>query len=709
MYRSPNESINISNDSNHYSIGKNNISKRFSNALDILLSTEYYEGSELGQIYNETGNDGRSKIYVEQKELENRFINEFLTPRRDFNKFLIGYTGVGKTTLIRNIFHVFSRDVSVFDNNLIIYISFYAMMADSNEHNREKIIDNTIYGAIQEAITYLDGRDFLDRINSYDDNFYKELYDYLYQNNKHLAHDYPTDPESISKIKGKNKYLTLLQYLFNEKRTDYELLQLKFYLNKFMSNSNKNIKNIIFIFDDIEVLSYIYHKIIIEKAQHIKKCMQAYATRPYNIKTLVSLRNYAFRNSSRVISAQRNVPTSNIILKDQVPKLKRVLEKRIEYVLTHNKIVELAKQKETYMNAYHTLVYILDDLYGQYDDMIMALTHNNLFYSMNLLMRILTNKKFIGKYEIERNGAFKLNKNDYKFSNPSGDSTLPGSDSVFYALAYGEGDGYRDEKDYYLTNIMHYKNKSGKETELLGIYIIQYMLNKQLCMGDKFYDGLSSRASIDIFKDIFNLYDFTTEKDERNFKEGLLEMIKHLYEGGALLQSISEPLLDPEIEDGDDGDRVFDPRMKLYLSSRGAQLYKMLSFNSLLLEIYRDDIDTELDDNDKLTQKMPKNSVLSYCLKYIEYLFNKEKKILEFVKDKSVYLDTIGKEIATVVLLQGIRQSLNVYFIDFTKKETLDLYSQYNELSKRVNKFIENYNENERYKFSQIMTLEINE
>ena len=54
MIQSPNSNnITKRNQQNSvFCLGNNNLSVRFKKALSILLSTEYYEGSRYGKIYN---------------------------------------------------------------------------------------------------------------------------------------------------------------------------------------------------------------------------------------------------------------------------------------------------------------------------------------------------------------------------------------------------------------------------------------------------------------------------------------------------------------------------------------------------------------------------------------------------------------------------------------------------------------------------------
>lgn len=119
MYQSPNANkiLKMNQRNNPFSLGNNNLYIRFKKALSMLLSTEYYEGSKYGKVYNQFRDDGRSKIYIDQPILEKKIQKEFIELENDVVKFLVGPTGVGKTTLIRNVFKVFDRNVVVTDNN----------------------------------------------------------------------------------------------------------------------------------------------------------------------------------------------------------------------------------------------------------------------------------------------------------------------------------------------------------------------------------------------------------------------------------------------------------------------------------------------------------------------------------------------------------------------------------------------------------------
>lgn len=496
-YKRPNQQFSRrgSNIFNPYKLGENQIKQRFRYALEVLLASEYYEGTDYGKIYSERRENGKSKIYVDQPELEKKLCDDFINLNKDATKYLVGYTGVGKTTLLRNAFQIFDRNIKEKDGNLIIYLSFYAMMT-AIEGDERDIVKTALISEIEAAITYLSGGTYIERLLQCNDDFYKEFFEYIYKNNTRLIHQYSNNPINTTGLTQKNVYKIILDDLAKKDPLDYSLSQLKFYFKKYKKQKGTSYKNIVFIFDDVETRSIEYQSELMELAWHIKKCLQTFKDRDFYLKILISLRNYSFRmHRIRAKEAFREIEKDDIILKDTVPELSKVLESRVDYVLKHKKIVEKVNEPDSWKISVMSLELILQRLYGEYDRMILDLTHNNLFKSMQLLMRILTNKRHLGKYEIFNGGSFIIDPKNYKLMNQSIDKSMPGNDDVFYSLVYGEEDAYQDANDYYMTNIMHYVKKENKETELMGIYIIQFLIKQELCIATDAYDGFDSKEA----------------------------------------------------------------------------------------------------------------------------------------------------------------------------------------------------------------------
>lgn len=699
MYRSPNEKMKQKDNKlfDPYELGENQISKKFKYALNVFLTSEYYEGTNLGKIYNERRSDGRSKIYVDQPKLEDKLHREFIDVDDDIIKFLVGYTGVGKTTLLRNVFQVFDREINVVGKDLIIYVSFYAMPPAPNDEKKEAV-QSTIINALDMVITHLSGKDYVERLLSYDDEYYQSLYTYINDNNKLLIHSYRNSPDFTTGLSKDNIYKKILSWIERENPLDYTLSQLKFYLHNYEKTVGHKLENIVLIFDDIETKSIEYHNEIIEFAFHIKKCLQAYRNRKYNFKILITLRNYSFRiQQIRLKEAFRAINKNDIILKDTVPSLSEVIETRINYVLGHKEVLEKVNEIDSWETAARNLKIILSRLYGQYDKMLLSLTHNNIFKSMNLIMRIVTNKRHLGKYEIFNDGSFKIDADKYNLRNYSNNESMPKNDDVFNSLVYGESEAYQDIGDYYLTNILHYKKKDNIDTELMGIYIIQFLHSLGIYMGNENYDGLKTKEGREVVIEIADIFNLSEESEKRDMLQGLNAMMKRLYEGGVLLQSIVEP----KKEDDNSFSREYIEELQVYLSLRGYQLYHMLMANSLLFEAYRDDIDTDLEENDIKTLELSKYQRIKYCINYTSHLFRKEMRYLCNVEDKRKYEECFGKDIVSVVLMKGLRESIYVYYSSESTERT-DLINKHNELGKEINDFLQEIYVNDTVEFTKI-------
>ena len=377
----------------------------------------------------------------------------------------------------------------------------------------------------------------------------------------------------------------------------------------------------------------------------------------------------------RELEAFRVVLESDVILKDKVPPLGEIVKVRMEKLL-ENADVAVVKDQNAYEIMGKKLLRVLQKMYGSYDEMLLELTHYNIFTSMRLLARIITNKRYFGSNEKEEKGAFVINPEDYPVYNNA---------SVFFSLVYGEKDYYVDHDNYYLTNILHYRRKGNVDAERLGIYVIQYLINNKKFAACLNYE-ISTLTSDMVIDDLMSVFDYMPPEKSERYREAFNYTMKFLYEGGVLLQSLKEPIY----EDGDDFKREYKPEIKIYLSLRGRRLYEMLMANSLLLEAYRDDIDTDLDKNDILTRQLPdKIDVFESCLEYAEHVFTLDQQLFMYCSDPEAAVEKIGSKLACVVLMKGLGESIQTYKLSNDEKNKL--VRIYNALAQFINRFIREF------------------
>ena len=141
-------------------------------------------------------------------------------------------------------------------------------------------------------------------------------------------------------------------------------------------------------------------------------------------------------------------------------------------------------------------------------------------------------------------------------------------------------------------------------------------------------------------------------------KKKLDYMMAFLYRGGLLLHSIYEPEFPGEEE------RKYNPEYELYLSLRALRLISIIENSSILLEFYRDDIDTHLMNYDKISAEMSFTNKIIYILDYIEELFDIEMSYINMsCSNYDDYRKLFGDEFLVSSLLQGVIKSVRNYYI----------------------------------------------
>lgn len=680
MYKRPNYSMTRSLVLNPYELGKNQISKKFKQMFDILLTPNYFEGSNYGKYFSSVNEKGYSEIYVRQPDGEQALRN-FINQDEDSIKYLVGYTGVGKTTLLRNFFKIYDRKPIIENNNINIYTSFYSMSSDENS------VKTTIMSTIETLIDLITETSYVDRLMSMDKEFFDKFYYFIENNNPNLFKHYPSTDEYRKKLKKLTAHKTIIDYLNENFHLDYLLILLKFYLYE----KKISPQNIVFIFDDIESKETKYHEEIMSISRQIKKCLESSANRSWRIKIIISLRNYSYRmNNYRLLEAFRILPENSVILKTEVPNLCSVINNRLNSIYNNFEKFEHIGNKKSWETAYRILISILNKLYVNYDELIMNLTHNNLFSSMTLILRIVTNEQFFGRYEIyDKNGSFVIDESNYfPFNN----------DDVFRALAYGEQKCYfPPEQDYYLANLLHSHTEKMENCELTGLMLIKYFKNVHGTT-DTLY-GIHSEKGFKIVEKIISVFnDGSNLLFANDLREELNYMIKFLYENGVFLQSIE----DIEQNDITKAGRVYNDNYLLYLSLRGERLYLLLAQNSLLFKLYRDDIDTNLENNEKTTIELGEFLSLKYCVEYTVFLFKKEKHYISNVKNLSRYERFFGNEYLISPLIMGLKQTIEAYYKDKNDPEYQILKTKVNALVNEINNYSISLKDNNKLNFQQI-------
>ncbi len=636
MYTKPSNHYSDKSRTNHSA--RNQIGRKFSKIFDVLMDRNYYTGTKYGKYFDRLNSDGTSKIYVYdslEEELKKVHYSE-----KDEIKYLVGLTGMGKTTLLRNYFKIIDRDVEINGNDIVIYISLYYA---------DLLTDSPQVSVKNEIIKYLSRttRKLLEEhkiIAEDKESFWDGFYNFILNNKPTLLENEKILPDSdlLDEIFENDSYRRRKRKL----EAIFESNTLEYYssLIKYILTCTDSSYRIILIYDDIESKEEKFHKPTVELARHIHSCFSAIENKKITTKTIVSLRAYTFRcNIGRQSQARRESILNDTILKKSAVSLSDIFAKRFAEIEEIQKTKSATKNMEGYNEAKRELnrvSWTLDRLGGQ---LIYKLSNYNLCDALYIYCNIMVNLEWITDEERENDGAFQLDSKNYRIT----------TENLMYVIANVENDGVV-EKSGYVPNIL-YNDKEG--TDLIGMYIIRHLMLKGIdnVYGEKYIKGS------DLLLNIRNLFVKRTDSNIRveywNYR--INDVLNHLYNSGVLFRSLYD------IEDPDDYqiERKYDEDFKLYLSPRGKCLFELFSKNAVLLEIYRDDIYTDIVNNDKLTDDLTTTEVFDYLLDYLGSLFEFEKgKIGSAIPDLSLYQEILGDVFMTSILLEGVVNNMAVYF-----------------------------------------------
>lgn len=164
---------------------------------------------------------------------------------------------------------------------------------------------------------------------------------------------------------------------------------LKYYLHI----TEKKIKSLILIIDDIEATKSEYHVEIIDKAFNIRNCLSNTIERKYTVKLLLSMRAYTFRyNQARQTAANRvDEYDRDVITKETIPPLEDIICKRWDVMMDNIEEFNEMKNQKSWDAAKTELIKVINGLDFNFGELITGLAHNNISRTMKIFLRILSN------------------------------------------------------------------------------------------------------------------------------------------------------------------------------------------------------------------------------------------------------------------------------------------------------------------------------
>lgn len=571
-----------------------------------------------------TNDFANSNTYITNPDIEQQ-LDSFFCSSENLLSVFIGYNGMGKSTILKNYLKVHSSDELLISNNNIIYSKFnwdYNFLKENSYHFNKILHNINSRLCAQYHINWTDEKEAFFHFISVKDSSLISL-------------DTPFE-ESLNEFSSYNSEL-------------FETRRLQFILQK------QNIKQFSLVIDNIEALATDKYYILIGQFVECFRLLTENSFQAPVIKILFSFR------PNTLYEAKQHGCFNNVEIKPYIKQINTInLEKYFNLKLkTYNK---KNGNYKTWSKCVPLFMKVSQKYNRKYDQIIKKLCNYSVPESMKLYSNILSNSKW-------------MHDTDTNYYEPAQkyfniEDIIVNNITVIRAISCLEDDMYIGKRPYFssynspLQNFRKYSVTSpspicnllysteSEDYSILTLYIIKFLY--KYCGQNNLYGYIYQKKwdIVRIFSEIF----YGIE----NIEEKTSICISYLF---------NMQILDKSLKTKYGESSELTPQSRLYLTPRGEIMWEMLSWDSVLLEIFREDYYREY------SEEKPNNPFCSYVLMHqkkqhaifedlINMIFNLLEKEKEY-KERAIKNDTItslktnfGNECICSQLFEGLKQSM---------------------------------------------------
>lgn len=602
-------------------IGASDIYRKFKMQFDALFNPK-----EIAKSKEEF-----EKIYVHDDDFEKE-IEDFRKSVGSLAAFCVGYTGIGKTTSLRHCFDLGIKNVTVYNEERkeLVFPSFF-----DGHNNLETDFSDAFAKKIGSVCSYLERENPDLKRHMKTKTGLSELVAFIEETKPEIVEVDPLKLVSMSEIEEVHYKLN---YAYKNHQYSYNAIRLKYLIAK----KYDKYERFIIILDDVESLPHEEQQNLIRLYLSFFDCMantEFPLNSEYNINLLISLRPHTYRlfNSNRSIEAYPIV--GNPITKDKPAELTSLFKKRFDYYTETNPRV--IGNIDSWNECYEHLKELNGLFQGQYKSMIINLCFMNIREALSCYARIFANRLWVQRNK-EVYAEFTVNIPDYTFN----------SITIIRALACNESKVYFNDANNLLP--CPFLNDRHKDYTVYCLLLLSLFYNRKA--RNEYYGESSHKKK----KLVNELEDIFSSEIVQKFEECIL----HLFTIKVLRKSIRDK---DDYKALDRKDSLKDDSL-IYLSSKGEEMWKMLSQDSVLLEMFReavyrdcDKVDFNMQCSFDLIENGQQKEIFIDLLKYIEYLSYMEDDLRNSITEetkKRKYREMFGSEMVVVHLLEGVKCSL---------------------------------------------------
>lgn len=593
-----------------------------------------------------------TEIYCETKsDIENNIL-QILNNASDGIIPILGYTGMGKTFLMHYCIRKKYQYKDVIKNrafigqtnegsDLIIYASYDAS-------RKEEVTKGRLGGKLGDACDKV--LDWCCIPNS-DQEDKKEIFnqtaEYISNNKGELLHEYSESPFETKEEQALR--------IYKKDRVAYEAERLKWILTSF----DTKIKNVIIVLDDIEgyfgkgMQSNNEYELI-DTYSSIYDCLRRCTLKKYefNVKLFICMRERTYNEICKTAWYTTHRAISDPFYLSSGINLSEIFSKRFEFIEAEKKVLEYVKDENSWKAAKEILTKLSKELERTMGNSILKICNYNVSDAVQLFAEILSNRQWTQRNE-KVNPSFKIEEYQYFLSVAS----------IFRAMAMKNAVVFQNE--FQIPNLFY---ENGKIGYCLPLYILLMLKGKK---------NSEEEYTLNKIKDSIIEVLHLKDKDRiEKKKKDIQEIIEYFLDKELIFEKIS-------------ADWHSDGFIsKYYLSPRGENLLEHFMRNTILIEIYRDDLYLDSSVHDvRCSDKLSSIELFRDIIKIID----------EFGEDEKGFMGSVGindtwdefysvwkKENITLKLIEALKFTFSIYYKNETPSELIESWRKLKRKYERI-------------------------
>lgn len=595
-----------------------------------------------------------TEIYCETKSDIEDSILQILNNASDSIVPILGYTGMGKTFLmhycirkkyqykdvIKNVAFIGQTDEGY---DLIIYASYDAS-------RKEEVTKGRLGGKLGDACDKL--LDWFCIPNS-DKEDKKEIFsqtaEYIKNNKGELLQEYSESPFDTIEEQALR--------IYKKDRVAYEAERLKWILTSF----DTKIKNVVIVLDDIEgYFAKSRHNNnnneyeLIDTYSSIYDCLRRCTQKKYefNVKLFICMRERTYNEICKTSWYTTHRAIANPFYLSSGINLSEIFSKRFEFIEAEKKILEYVKDENSWKAAKEILTKLSNELERTMGNSILKISNYNVSDAVQLFAEILSNRQWTQRNE-KVNPSFKIEEYQYFLSVAS----------IFRAMAMQNAVVFQN--NFQIPNLFY---ENGKIGYCLPLYILLMLKGKK-----NSEEEYTLKRIEDSIIEVLHLEN--RDKIEKK-KKDIQEIIEYFLDKELIFEKIS-------------ADWHSDGFIsKFYLSPRGENLLEHFLRNTILLEIYRDDLYLNNTIHDtRCSDKLNSIDLFGDIIKIIDEIGEDENEFIGSIRINNTWNEFYSiweKESITLRLIEALKFTFSIYYKNETPTELIRSYEELERKYKKI-------------------------